>query len=329
MQITFLIGNGFDLNLGMRTRYTDVYEEYVDTPSKNTNIELFKEELKTDRFNKYENWSDFEMAMAKYASTFHSEQDFLECLSDFKEFMITYLENEEKEFLSKSEAELEAYVNVFSYSLNNFYKNLKPNSIYKILSLKQEKVIDYYHFISFNYTSVLDSFIKKKALYTTGVSARNLVHIHGSFNSNIVLGIDNENQFDSLKFNLSRLAKRSFIKPVVNNDYDVRRNEHAKNMIASSSIICIYGMNLGDSDKTWKELLKSWLLENPNHQLVYNYYDEEKYSLRQVEVILELEDNRKEEILRRIGFSNNEIDRVFDQIHIPIGYNIFDMTEID
>jgi hypothetical protein len=27
--ITFILGNGFDLNLGLKTRYTDFYPEYI------------------------------------------------------------------------------------------------------------------------------------------------------------------------------------------------------------------------------------------------------------------------------------------------------------
>ncbi len=30
MNITFLIGNGFDLNLGLKTRYTDFYKYYME-----------------------------------------------------------------------------------------------------------------------------------------------------------------------------------------------------------------------------------------------------------------------------------------------------------
>ena len=29
MSVTFILGNGFDLSLGLKTRYADVYEEYV------------------------------------------------------------------------------------------------------------------------------------------------------------------------------------------------------------------------------------------------------------------------------------------------------------
>lgn len=39
--ITFIIGNGFDLNLGMKTRYRDVYDSYVTSPSKSEVIGVF------------------------------------------------------------------------------------------------------------------------------------------------------------------------------------------------------------------------------------------------------------------------------------------------
>ena len=29
MNVTFMIGNGFDLRLGMKTRYTDMYDGYI------------------------------------------------------------------------------------------------------------------------------------------------------------------------------------------------------------------------------------------------------------------------------------------------------------
>lgn len=33
MNITFLIGNGFDLNCGLKSKYSDVYDQYCSTQS--------------------------------------------------------------------------------------------------------------------------------------------------------------------------------------------------------------------------------------------------------------------------------------------------------
>lgn len=60
MSTLFLIGNGFDLNCGMKTRYFDVYKGYVKESSSSEIIKNFKERITSN----IENWGDFEMAMA-------------------------------------------------------------------------------------------------------------------------------------------------------------------------------------------------------------------------------------------------------------------------
>lgn len=46
MTITFLIGNGFDINIGMATRYKDFYKYYVNLPSECDLIESLKEKYR-------------------------------------------------------------------------------------------------------------------------------------------------------------------------------------------------------------------------------------------------------------------------------------------
>ena len=38
MKFVFLIGNGFDLNLNLKTRYRNFYDRYISLPSKNSTI---------------------------------------------------------------------------------------------------------------------------------------------------------------------------------------------------------------------------------------------------------------------------------------------------
>ena len=76
--ITFIIGNGFDINLGMKTKYSDMYEGYIKTPPQTKVIESFKNELRNQQ--PFDKWSDFEMAMAEYAKTLSSEKELIECV---------------------------------------------------------------------------------------------------------------------------------------------------------------------------------------------------------------------------------------------------------
>ena len=91
LSVLFILGNGFDLNLGMKTSYTDVYNQYVQTESKSDVIKKFKEELNTNKTNKQSKWSDFELGMAKYARTLSSENELIECVWDFKGHMVEHL----------------------------------------------------------------------------------------------------------------------------------------------------------------------------------------------------------------------------------------------
>lgn len=45
MNILFLIGNGFDINLGMQTRYTDFYKYYATVPTSKDSILKLKKEI--------------------------------------------------------------------------------------------------------------------------------------------------------------------------------------------------------------------------------------------------------------------------------------------
>ena len=71
--ITFILGNGFDLSLHMKTGYSHVYSTYVDTPSSSYTIAAFKSELRNR--TPFDKWSDFEMGMAEYAQSLSSEEE--------------------------------------------------------------------------------------------------------------------------------------------------------------------------------------------------------------------------------------------------------------
>ena len=63
MRVTFLIGNGFDINLGLNTRYKDFIDVYKK-PNENDDvvIKTFKNHLVENK----ENWSDAELAFGKF-----------------------------------------------------------------------------------------------------------------------------------------------------------------------------------------------------------------------------------------------------------------------
>ena len=60
MNVLFLIGNGFDINLGMPTDYQSFYDFYLKQKSDSEAISKMKKYLAQER---YESWSDLEWGL--------------------------------------------------------------------------------------------------------------------------------------------------------------------------------------------------------------------------------------------------------------------------
>ena len=152
MNITFIIGNGFDLNLNMRTKYSNMYSGYLQTPSKSTVIQKFKNELANRK--PYDKWSDFEIGMSDYAKKLSSEKELIECVRDFKTYLVWHLRNENekvKDLFSDKGKDFQI-VNELNKSLENFYNGLSPNAINEIKALIGHDPINY------NFLTVLSRF---------------------------------------------------------------------------------------------------------------------------------------------------------------------------
>ena len=143
-KITFILGNGFDLNLGMKTKYTDMYFGYMEEPSNSKNIEKFKNVLENQI--PFDKWGDFELGMAEYAKTLSSEHELVECVRDFKRYLVEHLEREYQRlenvvFEPKNQS---AIIENLTNSFLGFYSGLSKNdinSINKFINNKRGSVI--------------------------------------------------------------------------------------------------------------------------------------------------------------------------------------------
>lgn len=322
MDITFIIGNGFDINCGLKCTYRDVYKGYVKEPSTSPVIATFKKNIASD----IQTWADFEVAMAEYLPNFMYEKDFLLCLRDFKKYLSFHLKKEDEKFskfLSDTRIANKTHQEM-THSFNTFYRGISHNLDHQIEALFRRSA-PYFRVITFNYTSFFDK------LYSPikGSKEGKVLHIHGSLKDNdIVLGMDNLRQLPTAPFQLSARAERAFIKPMFNKAFDEDRFTKAVSWIQSSTIICVYGLSLGKSDFTWRNLLRKWLLEdNSRHLFLYDYSRSSLSNLTADEK-LDYEDDTKEQLLASWKIPVNEQRTCFDRIHIPCGRNIFNIGTI-
>ena len=104
MNVTFLIGNGFDINLGLRTKYTDFIEIYREIqPQDNEIIKRFKRNVIEKNLPR---WSDAELAFGEATSSISENftvEDFCDCHTHFCKTLAEYLRSEQKRLVLNKE----------------------------------------------------------------------------------------------------------------------------------------------------------------------------------------------------------------------------------
>ena len=88
MRITFLVGNGFDLNCGLHTQYSDFYKYFIEKHPQNT--------IACEIADNPENWADLELSIGKYIEKVSGEnrETFLNDLAELEEELRDYLQSE-------------------------------------------------------------------------------------------------------------------------------------------------------------------------------------------------------------------------------------------
>lgn len=338
MNITFFIGNGFDINLGLKTRYSDFYPYFVN---KSTESNMIKAWLTKDELL----WADLEEQLGKKICDVEESQKekFYEDKAELDELLLEYLEQEQEKILTQNCEKKIA--DEFARSLMTFYSNLSEAdraSIASTCNLYRSEEFKYC-FICFNYTNALDQIVnitrRLRSPITThpgNGSARNnsldkVLHIHGTLNEEMILGVNDINQVNNNFFKNDEEFLDTFIKRRMNDGIGQRKTEHAKELIEDSHIICIFGMSIGNTDKMWWEEIVHWLKKSEYNKLIifYKGYSDELNKKLPAKTI-RLNNRLKRKLLEKGGMDINDpdIEKVKRKIFISYNANIFNFKEM-
>lgn len=342
MNVTFIIGNGFDVNLGLKTKYTDFYDSYIESNSQLPDDNCVKEFCNLIKAD-YKTWGDFEVAFAQNISG--DKQAVGDILYDFSVKFSEYLSVE----CDKCSYDNPEITTKFKDFLLNGYKLLEKRDFQIIRQryTEGEKGSIKINFINFNYTDTVkklcdqyeknNSNSKKLRTYiSSGVtyseSIGDELHIHGILQDYIIIGIDSLSQIQNEQLRNDNSVAKYCVKDEINRD---NGNSYINNkyieLINSSDIIYAYGVSFGESDKNRWIIIQKWLKNSSSHKIIIYKWgaDFKRFNRAYNRKLLDAIDSAKNEYLELLGFNEDEFENYYDQVFVIDSADVLDIKLID
>jgi hypothetical protein len=260
-----IIGNGFDLNLGLKTSYNDFIKSsfFSGLVADNNSLARYLQSKQT-----LQNWIDIEIELKKFSLDFHNE---------FPN------NNFEQEYYSLSNA-LMKYISKIDYNSINI-----NSSAYELIdNIKQEDFL----ILDFNYTRSIQTILNQLGVKSINIGER-LIKVHGSAEQNyIIFGVEDEADIN---------PNHIFLKKGYNKNFkSINLNHYFSNVIRTY----IFGHSLGETDHMYfKSYFQGLSIERPikeMNKIYLFYYGEECY--KQIHIQL---DNLTETRLSRLKTYND------------------------
>lgn len=335
MRVLYLIGNGFDLHVGLKTSYPEFLEYYLAQPINSELDDVAKryiKRLKEDIKDNIELWSDLELRYGKHMSKLggfgqglHNLQEELDIINDdIRDNLSQYIAGQDELGYFADNAK-----KTFLSDLIAPEKNLRDFEIETIKHNKTElwqrtaNVID---IITFNYTKTIEHLLGKSTVQENPFEIHSPIHVHGYYNNRMIMGVNDISQIDNEQLRKLTYAKDALVKPNNNHSYGVGHTNMCDSLIHGAQLICCYGLSFGDTDKLWWQKICGELKKRP--ELIVVMFTHENKAINFANSGHKKENmmrQKKDFFLSQGGVDVSErlglIDRIFVSINDPI-FNI-------
>lgn len=346
MEITFFVGNGFDLAQGLATRYVDFYN-YVMVEEEKGNVLLSEDNIFLEKIREYirkeknidahkkdatdVDWANFEKALGEYTENLENDSDgtkYLDDLDEFREVFIDYIGEQERSY---TVTEIEAK-KMFEQLRLNFYKGIETQHENKILNLMKSKNPRSYNFnfVNFNYTKTLNDIIKHTKAIDDSNNGRfkcnTPIHVHRTLESGTFLGVNDVSQIAKSEVFKAR-DLNTIIKPELQKMDDSTLPTRIERLIKNTEIFFIYGMSMGSTDKIWWEKIADQILQYSNKYLIINTHVNKEEKMRATmhpRKKSQLKEKVENEFLQNLNLNEKQEKEFLSRTFVTIGSdNIF------
>ena len=273
MNTLYLIGNGFDISLGLKTRYSDFYKEYKQSaPVKEVEGMIIKDITDNEK-----TWSDMEKKLGEFTAKVDDPEAFIVAYESLYIKLCNYLKDQNNLFPDK-------LIGKYYQNLANPFVPLTPAEQVRFKSfingLPSGNTID---LISFNYTNAFqkasgfgyNSDELKSESFRGSIKLNSLHQIHGSLGSTVLFGVNDVSQIKNTSFAGNPNITDFLVKPQLNANLGSLRDEVALNQIQNANLIVVFGMSIGVTDRTWWQTVANRLKGGSISLLIFYHTDNE------------------------------------------------------
>ena len=335
----FIIGNGFDIALGLKTSYRDFLNWYLSQTIENEDARItkLKHSIQKDMEGDIDSWADLEAKLGEYTSEYDENEDehFIVAYRNIKEKLNTYLKSQEGKANYKINGpSVSKEVRKFIQSFYSYFPDIPKAALAKDFSNAQNKIT--YDFINFNYTNILEEslisgnrVLNERTVNTNRTAYKvqdvigDVISIHGKIDNSLLLGVDNYIQIKNESFRDQTSIKRILLKPHMNNELQQGISEKAVSLINRSNMICLFDTSLGNSDTFWWRTIGEWLKSSVAKKIVIFWYSKEKLPAIHADIKLTVEDNVRMRFMEQSGLSQDEYDELKHRIFVHVHEDIF------
>lgn len=320
MNIIFLLGNGFDVNLDLKTKYTDFYKHYKDIESNDDSIVKLKKKIEDEK-----TWADLESALGKYTSQIQTKKEFIKIFEDIGDNLAEYLRQQE-EIVDSIEIDEKKFHEHLSYP-ERLLPAAQKNQVEK-LRVKWKDHHWQTYVITFNYTKTFEKLIgednHRLEIGSRGnpkINYQGINHVHGYIDDRMVMGVNDISQIENKLFHKDPEILNAFVKNQCNKAMQHLIDNQCEQHILSAHLICIYGSSLGITDKLWWETIGT-RLKHECHLIIFWYEPIEIPPRRDYKRDL-IREEVKRAFLEKTQLSEEEKELAYSKIFVGINRDLF------
>jgi len=297
MSVLFFIGNGFDVALGLKTQTKDFLTHYVSRKDSKTTPAVVKLmcDIESD-MRGLKTWANLEAKLGEYTDGYDDTnvQDCIDAYQDIQKCLNDYIKGEDSNAKQAVEEIKSSTVTAIFDEILEFFTDFiskvakgHNTKIKNCLQANRRGHVNpkniYYNFLNFNYTSALElcvgnikSPVSSDSFNWTSSEVKS---VHGKIDNYPIIGVDNVSQIKNAAFREKHDILSLLVKPFILKELQGDEVATATQLINKSCVICIFGMSLGSTDKTWWAYIGNWLIKYANRILVIFSYTREFQSV--------------------------------------------------